>query len=492
MKKTIRGNGWSLVCMILISCVTQVATLMKSSIVAGSFGVGDAMDAYNFANSILSFVFGIIASGVPTIIIPAYVKEKDRKGIDGFLTILYGFLLVLIALVILLRYQIVYTFTDRSQMFANIACDALLALSFAQYLSSITGITTAYFQNKNKPNIPKLVNLASQLVVLVMLVLWKGLNIYDYIFVISLGIGINFVVDTLVAVQQGWRYRPRLNVRNPVTLELLGCLWPILCSSSVYKLSLLVDSMIATNLDAGKLTILNYANQIVSMINSLIIGNILIYVYPRLIRQVKAGEGQGYFWRQAILFHMIICLLIAGFFAVGQEGVALLFQRGLFDASATQQVFYGAMIYIFGQQFNIVRDMLYRYFYCIGDTKTPAKNSVLVSVVNITVSVLLVFIMGLYGIILGTVIASMVSLVSILLRFRKHVGLPEDIRRTLFIFGKNALAMVCTALVVAITKQLLPLESLLGSILLFGAETVAVYAGIIWLTNRDVLKGIRE
>ncbi len=486
------GGAWSLMFMIVISCITQVATLMKSSIVAGTFGATEAMDAYHFANSILSFVFGLVASGVPTIIIPAYVNERDRKGIDSFITLLYGALLVLVAGIVLLRYQIVYTFTNRSEMFANIACDALLILAFFQYLSAFTGITTAYFQNKEKPNIPKLINLASQIVVVVCLAINPNVDIYTYILVISSGILINFVLDTMVALKEGWRYVPRLSLHNPVSKELLERFWPVLFSSSVYKLSLFVDSMIAANLEEGKLSVLNYSNQIVSMVNSLIIGNILIYAYPKLIKKLSGGKNQDYLWRQTALYHMIVCLLIVGFFTVGEDGVTLLFQRGEFDATATRSVFFGALLYIFGQQFNIIRDLVYRYFYCIGNTKIPAQNSVFVSIFNIVASLILVQFMGLYGIILGTVIASLSSTAMILLRFHKTVKLSPDFKKTLFAFAKSITAMVCTAALVYLTKTVLPVENLILRILLFGAETVAVYGAIVYLVNREALRAIKE
>ncbi len=483
-----KDNILSLVFMVVISCVTQVATVMKSSIVAGTFGASESMDAYNFANSVLSFVFGIIASGVPTVILPAYVNKKDRKGIDTFITVLYGVLLLFIAAIILLRYRIVYLFTNRSEMFANIACNALLIISFFQYLSSFTGITTAYFQNRGKYNAPKIINLFAQLVVLLCLILKKDISIYEYMLVLCLGILINFVIDTAYAVVDGWRFVPRLCLKNEVTVGLLRTFFPIVFSSSVYKLSLFVDSMIASNLDEGKLTVLNYSNMIVGMVNSLIIGNILIYVYPKLIKKLKDGENQGYFWQQTSFFHMIVCLLIVGFFAVGEEGIALLFQRGLFDASSTRLVFCGALIYMLGQQFNIVRDLVYRYFYCMGNTKVPATNSVIVSVTNIAVSLVLVYFMGFYGIIIGTVVASAFSTVMIVIRFNKHIKLDNSFKRFILKYVKNIAAAAITAIAVFATKNAFPVGNAFLSIALFGAETVVLYLAIVFAINRDALR----
>jgi len=50
--KQYRGS-LSLMVMIIITGITQVLTLMKSSLVAGIFGTGIEIDAYNLANSIV-------------------------------------------------------------------------------------------------------------------------------------------------------------------------------------------------------------------------------------------------------------------------------------------------------------------------------------------------------------------------------------------------------------------------------------------------------
>lgn len=493
MKKREMGhNHWSLIFMILLSCILQVATLMKSSIVAGVFGASEDMDAYNFANSIYSFLFGVVASGIPTIILPAYVRKKDRGGIDSFITLIYGSLLLFVAFILLTRYQIVHTFTNRNEVFGNIACSALLILAVPQYLSSFSGITTAYLHHKGKYNTPKIINLFTQIVILLILILHKDMDIYDYIIIISLGMLITFVLDTANALGAGWRFVPKLSLKNEVTTELLHIFIPILFSSSVYKLSLFVDSWIASNLEEGKLTLLNYSNMIVGMVNTLIIGNILTYIYPKLIKRLKDCNDQAYFWNQVSFFHMIVCLLTVGFFAVGKEGIALLFQRGLFDVNATKYVYLGALIYMSGQQFNLVRDMVYRYFYCMGNTKIPAQNSVFVSVVNIIISLALVYFWGFFGIIVGTVVASMVSTVAIMIRFHKVIKLNKTFKEFVYRYIKNNAAMLVTGIIVLTTKVFLNIEGELVAGLLFGVETVLIYAVLIFVTNRHVLCSVMD
>ena len=72
---------------------------------------------------------------------------------------------------------------------------------------------------------------------------------------------------------------------------------------------------------------------------------------------------------------------------------------------------------------NVLRDLIYRYFYAQSDTKTPVKNSLLVSAVNISVSIVLAKLIGVYGIIIGTVVASLVSFARITWQMKIKYGL---------------------------------------------------------------------
>ena len=67
------------------------------------------------------------------------------------------------------------------------------------------------------------------------------------------------------------------------------------------------------------------------------------------------------------------------------------------------------LIYVRGLPINAFRDLIYRYFYAKGDTLTPFRNSLLISFLNIVISIILARFIGIYGIVLGTVITSETS-----------------------------------------------------------------------------------
>lgn len=485
-------NSFSLILMIIITGITQILTLMKSSLVAGIFGTGIEIDAYNLANSIVSFLFGFIAAGISTVIIPNYVKHTNRKNVDTFITTLYGLIAFIVFILIVFRYQIIGVFSNRDELFVNICCNTLIILLLANYLLAISDVTVAYFQCKGKYNLPKIVSLIAQLIVVVVLIFYPNLTISQYTYIIAIGLFINFLLDTIFAFKEGWRVYPSLALFSPGTKRLFGIFLPIVFSTGIYKLSLMIDSTIAARLQTGQITILSYASQISNIINTILIGNLLTYYYPKIVEKVDMSDGQRSFWNQVILFHLIVCLVIAGFTTVGHETVELLFRHGTFSEDAAKFVYIAALIYVVGQQTDVVRDLIYRFFYAKGNTTVAAKNSVIISVVNITVSIILVYFIGFFGIFFGTIIASLISLIVMFFKFNAYFEFVISIKSIAKALLKNNLVVIITITIIVLLKKLIVFNSLLLQIFIYGILTVFVFCVLSLVFHKNLKEMIKE
>ena len=140
-----------------------------------------------------------------------------------------------------------------------------------------------------------------------------------------------------------------------------------------------------------------------------------------------------------------------------------------------------ACVYISGQQFNVIRDLIYRYFYANSNTKETFKNSVTVSIINIILSLSLVSIFGVYGIVLGTVLSNVISLALIYIRFKKNFGINIKISYIFIEITKNILAMVGTVVFIHWLKVFFAINNNILSILIYGLGTIIVYLVLILL-----------
>lgn len=481
----------SLFIMIGVSFLTQVLSLCKSSLVAGSFGTGDAMDAFNLANSIVTFVFGFVASGISTVVIPEYANKRNKKAVDTFITLVYSVMIIVVAVIILLRVQIVSVLSNRGDVFSNLTAYILVPLLLAQYLTSFANITVAHFHSEGMYSTPRIISAICHVCVIITLLLANNLDILQYTFIIVASLVFNFLLDVIIAIKSGWHYKPTVALNEDSKL-LFKRIVPIIVSTGVYQLSLMVDTTISSFLDVGKLSILSYSSQISTMVHAVLVGNLTTYIYPKITKRIAETGYQKEFWKNTAVFHAIVCLVSSGFLTVGLEGISLLFQHGTFTAEASKMVFIGAAIYVIGQQPGIIRDLIYRYFYACGNTKVPGINSIIVSVLNIVISILLVWLIGFYGIIIGTVVASTISLGIVLIHFKKNFGLDESFITIIGRYMVSTIIFIATVLVVYLTKYYIPISNDLVSIFVFGTETVVIYAVFYLLLNRKTISNFKN
>ena len=484
-----KNSKLQLVWMILISVGVQILALIKSSIIASNFGAGIELDAFNLSNNITTFVTALAASGITTVILPAYVRKSDRRSTDSFLTGIFLLIVVLYTLLFIFRHPLILLLSGKSGQFISYTDNILGFTILIQSVAAIVSMTAAFYQSEDKFVIPKIINMFTSLLSVVILLFMKEFTIYQYVLVLLGCAVVQLVIDVSIAVACGFRFRISFSFHNTKTIALFKVFLPMVVSSGVYQIHSLVDSIISSGLADGNLTVLTYASQLVSAVNSLIIGNMTLYAYPRIVRAhtVSINDGINAVGRYAVSFHLIICCLIAGFYACGEDTISLIFGRGKFDNIAVKMTFFCAMIYILGQQTNIIRDLIYRFYYADKDTVTTLKNSVIVSILNIILSIFFAKLIGLYGIAIGTIVSSTYSLIAITHRTKKKYNLNPLKRNETSELLKNNVALFASCIVVYFLRHVICMDYLLLNILLFGVISVVVYIIVLLIARSNTM-----
>lgn len=488
MEKSNKKEAFQLGMMIFLTCLSQVIALYKSSYLATRFGASVQMDAYNFSTNIASFLFLFITSGITTVVIPAYVKKESRKVIDTFITVTYGAVLLLSILLLLTKMSVVSFLTNRGAEFQNDVTNYLLFVFLIQGLLAFQGVTNAYYQVNNRYLIPKYTLLISNIIVAMALFLSNMKNIKLYLFILLAGSLINVLFDLSLAFKAGFRYSPSLSLKDVKVKKLFLIFFPTLISSGIYKVQTFVDSFIAANLTTGMLTILTFSNQVLVMVNNLLIGNLTVYAYPKIVEKLGTKNEKRFFWDYTILFHAFICLIFVGFYSAGEPFLKMVFEGGKFGREQTSLLFICILVSIFGQQFNIIRDLIYRYFYANGNTKSTLNNSVIVSLTNIVISLILAQFYGVIGILLGTTIASFFSLVMIMFRFERIYQIGISLLYLIKEYVKNEVALGITLFVVFMLKSNLNISQPLFSFGIYGLLSIVIFFLSLKIMKSNVFK----
>lgn len=108
----------------------------------------------------------------------------------------------------------------------------------------------------------------------------------------------------MCAIHLGFRFKIEFQLKNLTYKSLMRIFIPTLFSTGIYRINTMIDSLISSNLGTGQLTILTYSNTIVGMINVLIIGNLITYVYPKIVEAVSIEKikARGFYGIMQLYF----------------------------------------------------------------------------------------------------------------------------------------------------------------------------------------------
>jgi len=474
--------------MLILTILTQIFMLLKNTIVAATFGVSAELDAFNFASSISGFVYSFIGSGISTILIPNLAYKEKQKAINVFITILYTFALAVFFIMLIFREDLIILLSgSNDNSFIKISSNIFIATLIAGFLNSLLGLVNGVLQFHGKFNRLKLVTLFTSILLFFILFFGTNMNIYYYAIAILITTLLNITIHLFLLIRSQFKYKICFDINDKDFKKLIVLFFPIVFSEGVYQISLIIDTMIASRLGIGQVSILNYSNTVIGMLNVLFLANITAFLYPKLINESKDNYSQGKLINYIVLINTIMCLLVALFVVLGKEGVSILYERGKFTTEDTKIVYFCALIYIMSLPTNGIRDLIYKYFYINNDTYTPFKNSILISLLNILISILLSLYIGIYGVILGTVIASYLSLAFIIIRFKKKFGFNFDFINILIENVKVVIITVITVLLSSFIKNLFEISNLFLTITIYASITLLLYTLLLYLSKNRFL-----
>ena len=469
--------------MVILTLITQVFILIKNAIVAAYFGVGIELDSFNLANRVSTFVYSFIGAGVSTVIIP-YLKDKaNRKSVEIFISITYSISFLLLILMLILKDPIIlFTSGSNNNYFIDISTNIFMFTIITGFFNSLIQLIKALLEFNGFFNIQKLIVLITTILSVVLLII-AGANIYYYAIILLILAVLGTIIHIYYLKKVDFSFNFNFNYRNNGFKEMMRLLLPTILSTGVYQISLLIDTMIAARLDVGSISILSYSSSIISMVNMLLLTNLTSFFYPRLVKIDSILERQVKLSNYILLINAIMLVIFIMFYSVGQDGISILFERGKFSSDNTNLVYLCSLILAISLPSNAVRDLMYRYFYMNKDTFTPFVNSIVISMNNIVISLILSYYIGIFGVVLGTVISSYLSLIFIVTRFTKKFKILFDKKEFVKENLKIIIVSITTLLVLLVFKSILVIDNSIIAILVYITLIILIFITLLKLTK---------
>ncbi|WP_270325251.1 oligosaccharide flippase family protein [[Eubacterium] hominis] len=461
-------------CMIFLTLATQLITLIKMSVIASTFGISVQMDAFNFSNNIATFIFSFISTGVATVLIPAYIYKKSPNAINSFVSVIYFFSIIAVIFIYISRYVIASLFSS-DMVFITTVCSLMLIILISQFTNTIIGVASAYLQSKNVFNSPKVIVLIINLILTILVFLKKNISIYDYSLFILITSFISMTLHVILIKKYDFRYKVKFDLKDEEFRAMIHIFIPTVFSAGIYQITLLTDSLIATSLGEGQISLLNYSNSIMGMINMLLTTNLITFIYPKISKEIEKKDNDNKVFEFFPLFIFLMVFIVVCLITIGKEGISLLYERGEFNNKFTDVIYLCTIIYSISLPVNMVRELIYRALYAHGDTKMTFYNSVSASIINFVLSIVLACFLGIYGIILGTVCTSFISSSNIIFKYYKKYEI-KNIKSFVFIdIFKILTAAALTIIVIFFIQNYITINYKVVYVIFYGVLTFSIY-----------------
>ncbi len=439
--------------------LSRVLGLVRQMTVGAMFGTSGELDAYLAAARIPEMIFLIVAGGalgsafIPTF--SGYLTRDDRDGAWRLASAVANLALVLLTglagLTALLAPVLVRTLIapgfDPAQQALTVSLLRLMLISPIIFGVSgiVMGALNAYQHFLLPALAPSIYNLS---IIGGALLLGPRLGVRGMAIGVLVGAALHLLVQVPALLRYGARYALTFGLRVPGVREVGRLMGPRVLGTAIVQLNFVVNNSLASAMGEGAVSAINYAWLLMLLPQGIFAQAVGTAAFPTLAAQAARGERDDMRRTLAATLRTVFVLCLpatVGLIALGHPLVALLFQRGAFEAHATDAVALTLAFYALGLVGHAGLEIVARAFYALHDTFTPVWVGGLTMALNVGLSLTLpglclkVGCPPYVGLALANSTATLLELVVLVGLIRRRVGGLQD-RRMLVSLAKSGAA----------------------------------------------------
>ena len=483
--------------------LSRVAGLIREVVAASYFGVTGQMAAFTIAFQVPNLVRALFAdSALQGAFVPIFtelLEKGERKeafrvasGLFFLLTLVLGGLTAVFFLVAPVVMPLVAPGFDP-------ALDALTAglarLMFPiVLLLALSGLVVGMLNSFEHFSVPALAPLAWNFVIIGALIALTPLFPQDeQVYAYAIGVVAGTVVQLLLPMPwlrgRGGRLTVSFDFRNPHVIRVLKLMLPVTIALGLINFSLVINSFFGSLVQVEAPAAIDKAFRIYMLPQGIFSVAVATILFPTLSRFAARGATDDLRRTMANGMRQICLLLIpsAAIIAVLAEPITrLVYERGAFDARATDLVAEALFWWAFSLPFQGTSLLLSRTYFSL---QRPRVTTILAGVnltINVLVSLALYRPLGVAGVVMGTVVSTIVMTVLQAVLLRPDLGGVEGARTLAAAARMSAAAALLGAVAYGVWRLLDGAlgDALAAQIISVGAAVTAgavVYGIAVWL-----------
>lgn len=434
--------------------LAKVLGLLRGILLSSAYGTGVEASAFTAVSNLPLILFDVtFGTAITSAFVPVFNeklasenKDEANKFASNFFNVILFFSFVVVLFGILFPKTAVMLVASG---FASKPEALSLSVSLIKLIMPImtfaccTYIFIGILQSYGEFVAPALVSTFSNLFMIVYLLFFnKTLGIKGLAIAFCLGWMCQFVFLIPFLYKKKFKYYLKFNLLSDDIKKVAILTLPLFVASLSQPINQLISSNFSSSVSENGVATVNYAYNAYLIVAGVFSYALTNMFFPEMSRRFAKNDidGANHICTDMISSISAIIIPIMSFFiACSQPIIKLLYQRGQFLATDTVNVASLLVIYSVGMIFLSWQDIFNKYFYSMQKSFIPMIASAVGILVNITLSFLLVRILGLKGLAIATVVSGVV-MTFVLALFAWNIS-RAIFNKTLFIeVGKTIIA----------------------------------------------------
>jgi putative peptidoglycan lipid II flippase len=490
--------------------LSRILGFVRDMIIAHFFGAGMAADAFFVAFRIPNLWRRLVGEGSLTIsFIPVYTEyltqrsEEDSREVTHIAFTIAGVILLILTTLGILFSSILIRIIAPG--FIQIPEKFQLTVTLNQILfpylffMGLFALCMGILNSLRHFFAPALAPIFLNISIIVSVFLFYHV-FQKPVMALAVGVLAGGVIQLLFQIpfllQKGIGFRFNFNFRHPAIKRIGSLMIPGLIGTGVYQLNVFIDTIFASFLPGGSVSYLYFADRLMEFPLGIFAIAIGMAALPSLSASASKGKMEELKETISFTFRLVSFISIpamVGLIALKTPIINLLFQRGLFDYSATMMTAKALLCYSVGLWAIAGARTIVPVFYSLQDTWTPLKIALICLGANVIFNAILILPLQHAGLALATSLSSTLNLILLFRKLQPKLG-GMDLKKN----GKSLLHILFCSLIMGFVAYLIcslgdwsTSGNEVDKVLLMGIGIViglGIYlAGSYWMKNEEML-----
>ncbi len=421
----------------IITILEKLLSFLFQSIIASNYGATIVADSYFSASELFTLINETVLGALTIAVLNRFTFLSEKSSEDKafqYISNIFSFSFVFMLVVCILIFCFAdslsvliapgYDLRGRTLLIRNIRL-----MSFVPSILAIAAVCLAVLRQKKRFEITALRSFFISTVGIACVLLKAQNENADSLCIAFLLSSILFtILVLLVTLKYG-----KISIHKPIVTDELRLtfytMFPLIVSYGVTRLSLMANRIMASMLGNGAVSSLSYSHTLHNVVTAFFVTNIctiLLTDFNLLYAKTDFMSLTGILIKTVRVLTLILLpvVILTAVFRI--EIVSFVFERGYFNRDNTITV--STLLFVYA--FNFIPAMIYNVhnqaLYSFGDTKSAMRNSLVAIVINIIVSIILAYTVGLFGVAVGAVISSTIGACLSIKSVKQHLKHYQD------------------------------------------------------------------